>query len=167
MCEELRKYAAAKYGVVASHDTIGTVTGTESGLGRVRDLFGIKVGYTFATSWYGAAGSDPGLENYSWRTDSTQVKVVKYGDIVDFPWNLPGKILDIPLTHTLSQMSVEGDVWMELTNVTYNPPYTGPEGIGNTDFYLTTKNNSAMIMTGHSRCRSTADERKVWANLIY
>lgn len=34
-------------------------------------------------------------------------------------------------------------------------------------YYFTTKNNTAMIQTGHSNCQATEDETKILANLIY
>ena len=38
---------------------------------------------------------------------------------------------------------------------------------GNSLYYLTTNNNTAMVQTGHSNCASTSDERKIIANTLF
>lgn len=45
--------------------------------------------------------------------------------------------------------------------------YYNAGGTGSPVYYLTTWNNTAMIQTGHSKCESTPDERKVLANTLF
>ena len=171
---ELNKYLDSRYSVIASHDSIGHFSGNAYGLGLLKDRFAVKVGGRpeYAKECDLDASGNPML--YNWKFGSTVVDVVKRGQVVDYPWNLSGRELHIPLTHTYGNIAM-GDIWMVL-----RPP-ENHTAAGNTLFqynltgwpvgcdiaYLSTRNNTAMIQTGHSNCASTDDERKVWANLIY
>lgn len=99
------------------------------------------------------------------RRDTTKVKVVKQGFLTNYPWKLSG-MLTIPATHTQAQYTggtLSADVWMELDSKYDVDEETG----GMTNAYLFTKNQLAMIQTGHSNGQATDDERKVIANTLF
>ncbi len=104
--------------------------------------------------------------DYYWtegyRNDSPNVKIVKKGLFTTYPWYIGeiGTILTIPVTHNVGQ-TANGQIWLTFTNSSLIP------GGDKNNFYLTTFNNCAQIMTGHSNGQATADEQKILANLIF
>jgi len=93
------------------------------------------------------------------------VKVVNTGFLTSYPWKLTG-VLTIPETHTLGQFtggSNTATVWMEFTKNNRVDTETG----GRDNAYLCTKNQLALIQTGHSKGKATDDERKILANTIF
>lgn len=172
LISEFKKYKQSRYGLIASHDTISIFTGNKFGLGLMKDDFLVKVGGRGVNRTDEVDVDVKGVPMITnWRRGSTIVDVVKWGQVIDYPWNLSGRELHIPSTHTYGNLAM-GDIWMTLrwVNSSADRPFlydkTGyPEGCDIA--YLSTNNNTAMIQTGHSNCNSTDDERKVWANLIY
>ena len=171
----IENYIKAGKGVLTGHDTIGAMTGTTKGFGKIRDYFKIKTG-NFGGAW-AANGYDI---DASWGYMSNRVKITKKGFLTQFPWNLGpiGTVLNVPESHTAVNVAT-GNTWMEYVGteeyenrgITYlkkekfeNAPKT-PDY--NYKYYLTTWNNTAMIQTGHSNGNSTEDERKVLANTLF
>ena len=75
-------------------------------------------------------------------------------------------MLTIPATHTQAQFTggaLPAEVWMELDSGYDTDEETG----GMTNGYLFTKNQLAMIQTGHSNGQASDDERKVIANTLF
>lgn len=96
-----------------------------------------------------------------WANNSTtDIYLYKQGVFTSYPWYIGevGTHLTIPTAHTLDQIA-NGDIWIKFNN--------NANGAGNTNFYLTTWNNCAMIQTGHSSGAATVDEQKILANLIF
>ncbi len=102
------------------------------------------------------------------------VKVTNTGFLTSRPWDLEGRTLVVPTCHTLGQLVGGADangtprntVWMQFADYGGLVEPNSTEETGN--FYLVTRNNTAMIQTGHSGGRATEDEMKVIANtLIY
>ncbi len=167
----LEQYIKAGYGILAGHDTIGYAY-NGIGLSRLRNYFNIEVG-KFGVDF--STVTTP-IENIdvqgNWLYYSEKVKVTKKGTITNFPWELQNTAeLTVPLTHTCSN-AAKGTVWMELTNG-YISSESGAikeyfeSGVSNPYYFVTTYNNTAMIQTGHLKCESTEDERKILANTLF
>ena len=95
----IESYIKAGKGVLTGHDTIGAITGTKKGFGKIREYFKIKTGN------YGGAWLANGYDiNASWGYMSNKVKITKKGFLTQFPWELGpiGTILTVPQTHTTS-----------------------------------------------------------------
>ncbi len=105
------------------------------------------------------------LQNGYTLRDSQWAKVVKEGFLTSYPWKLSG-MLNVPSTHTQGQLSggaLSADVWMELQSGYDMDEETG----GKTNAYLVSRNQLAMIQTGHSNGQATDDERKIIANTLF
>ena len=143
-----RKFADSGRGILFGHDT---VTSNDIVNNPVFARFAKDLGIKLA--WSGS------------RKGSSTVKVVNTGFLTSYPWKLTG-VLHIPESHTLGQF-IEGSnaatVWMEF--VVNNSEDTATERTENA--YLCTKNQFAMIQTGHSNGKATDDERKILANTIF
>ena len=96
---------------------------------------------------------------------STTVKLVSSGLISQYPNNLGpvGSLFSIPLTHVNRQQLRD----MSNVNFILQFPDDGQVRPQNQSFYITTKNNVAMVQTGHSDGEATKDEQKILANLIF
>ncbi len=97
---------------------------------------------------------------------STQVQITKTGLFTTYPWTIggTGTVLNIPTAHNVGQHVGNGTIWLKF----YGSSVDTTSGYGaNSNFYLETYNNCAMIMTGHSSGQATADEQKIIANLIF
>ena len=79
----IENYIKAGKGVITGHDTLGAITGTTKGIGRIRDYFKIKIG-NLGDIW-SANGYDI---NASWGYMSNKIKISKKGFLTQFPWNL-------------------------------------------------------------------------------
>ena len=171
----IENYIKAGKGVLTGHDTIGAITGTKKGFGKIRDYFKIKIG-NYGGDW-AANGYDI---DASWGYMSNRVKITKKGFLTQFPWSLGpvGTVLTVPESHTAVNVAT-GNTWMEYVDTEVydrlgliylkkenfeNAPKT-PDY--NYKYYLTTWNNTAMIQTAHSQGNSTEDERKVLANTLF
>lgn len=104
----------------------------------------------------------------SFRTTyrATEVEIVRDGILTRYPWNLGGvgTKLTIPLTHT-SYQDYKGDTWMKLSQVAH-PSQTERE-YNQTNVFLHSWNNVAMVQTGHSNGQATNDEQKILANTLF
>ncbi|KAH0790354.1 DUF5057 domain-containing protein [Histomonas meleagridis] len=154
------RYINKGYGFLAGHDSIAYnlyINGVATSLLSIRDLFGIKSQQS-DNSYNGV--------NIQYQFISQQtITVVRKGLLTNYPYQIGdvGTVLTIPTTHTNYQATT-GDVWMTLgTNTNTQADSSGLQH----NFYLTTKDNTAMIQTGHSNCESTIEERKIFANTIY
>lgn len=166
--ENLKAFILSGRGFLAGHDTIGYNYGTNSGLGIIRDLFNIKVGY------WNNPGTTPTDENHHYFAGFTSTKVVlqKKGLLTNYPWNIGeiGSEFNIPSTHSTSNFAY-GDIWLTFDGVKWNEVggvHNAPSSLDKyNNFYLTTWNNTAMIQTGHSKGSATSDEQKLMANTLF
>lgn len=146
--EATQAFADSGRGILFGHDTV-CLRGRESHpqFARFADQMGIRLSTT---------SSD---------IASSRVRVVNSGFLTSYPWKIEGDIT-VPPTHSLGQCTggtLKATVWMELDRVNSTDEETG--GISNA--YLFTRNQLAMIQTGHSNGRATDDERKVIANTLF
>eukprot|EP00833_Pecoramyces_ruminatium_P009932 jgi/Orpsp1_1/1183964/evm.model.c7180000087405.1 len=165
-------YIKTGRGCIMGHDTIGYIWGDE-GFGKLREYFGIVTGrWRYTENKHKKSDYET-----SWGHKSTKVQIKKNGLFTRYPWDIGdvGTVLTVPLTHTCANAALKENVWLELINTSWNGEKY-QKGINddtlinrgyNPYYYLSTKNNCAMIQTGHSNGSSTADERKILANLIF
>ncbi|MBQ2804102.1 MAG: hypothetical protein IJF07_09425, partial [Lachnospiraceae bacterium] len=143
-----KEFMEAGRGILFGHDTIVKVNGCYHPVfSQFEEALGIKLGTTnlYATS--------------------EKVKVVNSGFLTSYPWKVEG-LLTVPATHASQQYvggSLKATVWMEFQDGGYRDTATG----GCTNGYLFTRNQLAMIQTGHSDGKATDDERKVLANTLF
>ncbi len=135
-------------GVLFGHDTVTMASDQlRVHFSKFSDQLGIKLGYG------------------SIFIKSNQAKVVNSGMLTSYPWKLEGT-LSIPTTHAYQQYTGgtnKATVWMELVNGGYYDSETG----GWSNAYLFSRNQLAMIQTGHSNGKASDDERKVLANTLF
>ncbi|KAH0795820.1 DUF5057 domain-containing protein [Histomonas meleagridis] len=156
-------YIEKGYGFLTGHDSISQDFSFSSGpqsLLSIREKFGIyakPVDNTYTGN--GFTGTP-----YYQMIKSKTISIQREGLLTNYPYEIgkTGTVLTIPEAHTTYQ-AVIGDVWMTFNKDTVTEDKYGLKH----NFYLTTKDNTAMIQTGHSNCDSTEDERKVIANTIY
>lgn len=148
----LQEFIASGRGLLMGHDTI--YYGVHYEMNALRGYVNIKTALAgtttndFNTSAPGGSG--------------TQIVTAKKGLLTNYPWNIGdvGTTLTIPSAHTSGQIAY-GDVWMRFAGS--SQPFNG----GESNFYLTTWNNTAMIQLGHSNGAATADEQKLLANTLF
>lgn len=146
--EATQAFADSGRGILFGHDTV-CLRGREAHpqFARFAEQMGIKLSTTSAD------------------IASSRVRVVNSGFLTSYPWKIEGDIT-VPPTHSLGQYTggtLKATVWMELDRVGSTDEETG--GISNA--YLFTRNQLAMIQTGHSNGKATDDERKVIANTLF
>ena len=141
----VESYINSGNGVIFGHDTLALISGSNELYHPNFASLAKYVNITTATSW----------------TDNriNKVYISKTGIFTTYPWSIgtEGTRLTIPTAHNLGQ-TANGDIWLKFDNTILS---------GNQNFYLTTYNNCAMIQTGHSSGAATADEQKIFANLIF
>ena len=146
--QAVKEYIGSGRGVLFGHDTITTnVQVNHPVFSRFAEQLGIRL------IWDGDVNP------------CNKVKVVNSGFLTSYPWKLSGG-LTIPATHCLGQYTgggMKATVWMEFQNSCLTDPETGAKN----NAYLFTRNNLAMIQTGHSNGQATDDERKVLANTLF
>ncbi|BDR57971.1 BspA family leucine-rich repeat surface protein [Xylocopilactobacillus apicola] len=108
---------------------------------------------------------------------STQIQITKDGFLTQYPYRLdPNATYNIKMAHTTGQFFVNNSGatrWMSFKNPSYNGTIVNSlrnnygQVIGDNNHYLVTKDNYAMIQTGHTTGACTPDEAKVIANMIY
>ena len=172
---ETEEFYKAGGGVMFGHDTI---IGSNAGFKRFAEKEYLNMNVTDVSTMVGHSS-----------TGNAHVKVVDTGFLTSRPWNLEGKTLQIPNTHTVGQKAggtysdssaSQPRVWMQLSDSTGNvnsvpgssvAPFTNQLSNGyleTNNYYLITNNRMAMIQTGHSNGQATTDEQMVIANtLIY
>ncbi|URZ08162.1 Ig-like domain-containing protein [Clostridium felsineum] len=158
----IQSFIESGRGILGGHDTIGYTWGN-SGLGKLRNLFNIKIG-----NWNGDYSQADIQSNAGvWGSNIT---IKRHGLLTNYPWNITqnGDKLNVPISHSTSQFAY-GDIWMTYTDGTYTISGTSPNQdlLQHLNFYLTTWNNTAMIQTGHSEGKATSDEQKVLANTLF
>lgn len=151
-------------GFLAGHDTIGYNWGTNIGLGTIRDLFNVKVGY-----WSSASTLSDDNHHYFGGFVSSKVTLQKKGLLTTYPWALGeiGTTFTVPTSHSTSNFAY-GDIWLRYPDNALYSNTNIPENLyPYSNFYLTTWNNTAMIQTGHSNGSATPDEQKLMANTLF
>lgn len=115
----------------------------------------------------------PNLNN----TNHSIVQITKNSIFTKYPWVIGdvGANMTIPIDHLSGQYvdSSKSDVFLKFYNSNYsiydNRITEKGRKWSDYNFYLAVNKNykTAMIQTGHAKCQSTFDERKIWANLIF
>lgn len=146
--EATQDFADSGRGILFGHDTV-CMRGPQAHpqFARFAEQMGIKLSTTCA------------------ENASSRVRVVNSGFLTSYPWKIEGDIT-VPPTHSLGQYTggtLKATVWMELDRIGSTDAETG--GVCNA--YLFSRNQLAMIQTGHSSGRATDDERKVIANTLF
>lgn len=139
-------FIKAGRGVIFGHDTLRSVFSVFQTYGPMLDLHIFEIDEESIT-----------------RFGSSVVTLVKTGLISKYPNNLgsAGTKFDIPFTHTSSQQAKNID------DINFYLECPGYDTTKNESFYITIKNNLAMVQTGHSNGEATYDEQKILANLIF
>lgn len=158
--EEIRKFIDEGYGVLASHDYIGGAIGINSGLGIIRDLFGVTIGQ------WGTGGVFD--HTFTSKFESNKLEISKSGSLMLYPWSV-GTLEDeikITQTHTTSQFT-HSDIWLSFKD----PTITGEAYLDDSykrlgNCYLTTKKSTAMTQVGHTHNIQNV-EKKILANTIF
>ncbi|BDR57457.1 BspA family leucine-rich repeat surface protein [Xylocopilactobacillus apis] len=157
--------------LIFGHDT---VTLTHPYLGSFAGNLGLEFGSSLP-----AGMTVTGLHFPS----SSKVAFARKGSLISYPYQFtPEQILNIMPAHTSYQFYKykSGALrWMQFspplsdlktgTSMT-NPDYLNDDSgnvVGDNNWYLVTKDNYAMIQTGHSTGSCTTDEAKIIANMIY
>ncbi|NVY96272.1 hypothetical protein HU830_03645 [Lactobacillus sp. DCY120] len=161
------KFGDSGRGLIFGHDTIMGNEGLRFHQNFVS--FAAKTGLTV----YG--DDSPNIVSLG----NTQVKLtpdISGGGLTIYPWRLQeDAIYNISMCHTYGQYYMYnggGQRWMTFAE----PPTWGDKKylkdaqdkvIGDNNFYLVTKNNYAMIQTGHTTREATVDEAKLNLNALY
>ena len=96
----------------------------------------------------------------NYRVSGNVVKVVKKGFLTKYPYDIETRNLTVPESHTVGVYAY-GDIWIKFL-------YTGGQtDIGVNNYFLSSWNNCAMIVTGHSNGAATEDEQKIIANVLF
>lgn len=100
-----------------------------------------------------------GVEKYG----SNKVKVMRVSLLTNYPWNLGGVGTEytIPTSHTMFQSL------NDTSAIDFQLQCEWKDQRKDLSWYLTTRNNFAMVQTGHSNGEATADEQKILANTIF
>lgn len=167
---EIQKFIQSGRGVLFGHDVISPIN------------------MNFANKFRRYAGISLGNETNTTFIKSTKIKVKKKGLLTNGPWFVgeEGTELTIPVTHNQAQMiDVNGDqemwndgfneVWMSFADAKTGNSESISNEYGEQNVYLTTRNNTAMIQTGHSIGHTgsewvpepTSDEKKLLANTLF
>lgn len=156
----LRQYLAEGNSFVMGHDTINGAN-INPNINSLRGYFNIKV-----TTHDGVTPTSSASFGNSTVGQTTQVRINGNSIFTTYPWNIgvDGTVLTVPACHTTGQVTY-GSV--PLSFVSGTPHVTDQNGQGEFNYYLTISNHTAMIQTGHSNCNATADEQKIWANLLF
>ncbi|MGN1013245.1 MAG: MucBP domain-containing protein, partial [Clostridia bacterium] len=159
----MNTYLAEGNSCVMGHDTIRGDGGRAANFAALRSYFNIKTALDDGVT--NTSGVNPGNINGDNTGSTTQVKLRTNNVFTTYPWSIgsAGTILTVPQCHCVQQVAY-GNVEITFANVS---DITDQNGRGNWNYYLTVNNNCAMIQTGHSSGAATADEQKIWANLLF
>jgi hypothetical protein len=158
--QAIKDYILEGYGVIAGHDFISGVLGSNKGLATIRDLFKIKVGQWGVNN----TGYDYDFKSAYW---GSQLKIEKPSSLMYYPWNIGtlDDILDITYTHTTSNLA-EGDIWLSIIPTTKEgEQYLTEEQKLQAASYLSTYNSTALIQIGH-KLDIKDIEKKILVNTI-
>lgn len=140
-------------------DGRGVLLGHDSVYSDVRRKNYLNIGKN-----YGNIDMMPAGYNKQFR--SSDIEIVREGILTRYPWNLGGvgTKLNVPLTHT-SYQKFSGDTWMRWAL----PPISGQtqQEYEQTNVFLHSWNNVAMVQSGHSNGEATEDEQKILANTLF
>ena len=157
--DKVKQYLDKGYGVLLTHDVLSHLF--YSSLKGPRRM--LKYRKSFGITVYPIDPKYKDEEIIYNKILNNKVQIIKKGSITNFPWEIGdiGTELIIPLSHT-NYHATFGTVWIKFSDYGIKQDKAGLKH----NFFLTTYNNTAMIQSGHSRCNSTIDERKLLANTI-
>ena len=170
------KFADTGRSIILGHDTISTAQTGHKYFNTFAPKLDLWVRYLPGQS------TDYKVGNSTNWLSSRQVQISNSGSLTKYPFKITSTVKDISLTHTVDQYYLynsDAIRWM-----VFVPPFKnndqGPElkepdylydnqnrKVGDDNWYLITKNNYAMIQTGHITGSCTADEAQIIANTIY
>lgn len=170
------KFADTGRSIILGHDTISTAQTGHKYFNTFAPKLDLWVRYLPGQS------TDYKVGNSTNWLSSRQVQISNSGSLTKYPFKITSTVKDISLTHTVDQYYLynsDAIRWM-----VFVPPFKnndqGPElkepdylydnqnrKVGDDNWYLITKNNYAMIQTGHITGSCTPDEAKIIANTIY
>ena len=171
------KFADTGRSIILGHDTISTAgQGGHPWFNKFAPKLDLWVRYLPGQS------TDYKVGNSTNWLSSRKVQISNSGSLTKYPFKITSTVKDISLTHTVDQYYLynsDAIRWM-----VFVPPFKnndqGPElkepdylydnqnrKVGDDNWYLITKNNYAMIQTGHKNDACTDDEAKIIANTIY
>ena len=152
------QFINAGRGVIFGHDTIchfNTSPATHKNFEKFKNLLDLTItDYYENIDYSGYVGSA--------KAGGTKVMIKRKSLFTTYPWSIGnvGTELTIPYAHTLRQaLPNTNNVDLQFSSYA--------SGYENESWYLTIKNNCAMIQTGHSSGQATTDEQKILANLVF
>lgn len=152
------QFINAGRGVIFGHDTIchfNASPATHKNFEKFKNLLDLTItDYYENIDYSGYVGSA--------KAGGTKVRIKRKSLFTTYPWSIGnvGTELTIPYAHTLRQaLPNTNNVDLQFSSYA--------SGYENESWYLTIKNNCAMIQTGHSSGQATTDEQKILANLIF
>lgn len=150
----VEQYIKSGRGCIVGHDTISYASGA---------YWWKHNNFIALDSYFGINNNRTEYMELNHNNISNQVKIIKSGLFTTYPWNIgeAGTILTIPEAHNVGQRIDKATKWLEFYN-SLNPTTTS-----DSNYYLSTYNNCASIMTGHSNGAASVDEQKILANLIF
>ena len=167
----IEEYIQAGYGVLTGISVIGD-THYGSGINKLRSYFGIETGRSNQKEPTESLKKYLDFPNIGWSYKADNVKGIKNGTIVNFPYELSLGI-NFSITETkLHSNAASGDVWFELDgNDNFDNRgsinnYYNAGGTGNPKYYLTTNNNTAATATGNGPYVNR-EEQKILANTLF
>lgn len=152
------QFINAGRGVIFGHDTIchfNASPATHKNFEKFKNLLDLTI-----TDYYG--NIDYSGYVGSAKAGGTKVRIKRKSLFTTYPWSIGnvGTELTIPYAHTLRQaLPNTNNVDLQFSSYA--------SGYENESWYLTIKNNCAMIQTGHSSGQATTDEQKILANLVF
>ena len=170
------KFADTGRSIILGHDTISTAQTGHKYFNTFAPKLDLWVRYLPGQS------TDYKVGNSTNWLSSRQVQISNSGSLTKYPFKITSTVKGISLTHTVDQYYLynsDAIRWM-----VFVPPFKnndqGPElkepdylydnqnrKVGDDNWYLITKNNYAMIQTGHITGACTPDEAQIIANTIY
>ncbi len=152
------QFINAGRGVIFGHDTIchfNASPATHKNFEKFKNLLDLTItDYYENIDYSGYVGSA--------KAGGTKVRIKRKSLFTTYPWSIGnvGTELTIPYAHTLRQALPNiNNVDLQFSSYA--------SGYENESWYLTIKNNCAMIQTGHSSGQATTDEQKILANLVF
>ncbi len=152
------QFINAGRGVIFGHDTIchfNASPATHKNFEKFKNLLDLTItDYYENIDYSGYVGSA--------KAGGTKVRIKRKSLFTTYPWSIGnvGTELTIPYAHTLRQaLPNTNNVDLQFSSYA--------SGYENESWYLTIKNNCAMVQTGHSSGQATTDEQKILANLVF
>ena len=138
-------------GCIFGHDTFAYAYNPSTGYGHTANYMNQLKGYV-------GVDFNRRYEPNTMKASGEKIYICRKGLFTNYPWPIGdiGDVLDVPTTHTLGQ-TYSSDVWLKFSNTTDERE----------NFYLVTKDNCAMIQTGHSNGEAKVQEQMILANVIF